>query len=69
MGNSDAACYVTTGQKVKLFHILLIAWRFTLVVAFGPKILGGGGDLQMLQMLFYDCRLNGGDTLKPTCCN
>ena len=36
----------------------------TLVVAFGfcPKILGGGGDLRMMVLLFNECSLSGRDT-------
>ena len=55
-------CYLATCQKVKLFHILLLAWRVTLVVAFGPKILGSEGEPTNAILSFHECRLNGGDT-------
>ena len=35
--------------------------RIVLVVAFGPTILGGSEDLQMILLLLYECSLNGGD--------
>ena len=58
----------------ELFYWLLI--RVTLVVAFGfcPKILGGGRDLQIILLSFYECRFDDGDTMRwwghsnPTIC-
>ena len=37
-----------------------------LVVAFGfcPKIVGGGGDLQMMVLVKNECSLSGGDNHK-----
>ena len=52
--------------KVAEVRLLAIWWlvRVSLVVAFCPKILGGGGDPRIILLSFYGCRLSGGDTMR-----
>ena len=74
---------LTCDHKIDLIifrphHVKLIGGSCrVLLVAFGffPQVLGGDGDLPMVLLSFYECRLSGGDTQKwweqsnPTCCN
>ena len=39
-------------------------FRITLVVAFGPKILGDGGDLQIVVLLENAYSFSGGDNVR-----
>ena len=65
-------------EHIRISTSSLVARRFTLVVAFGILLeyLGGGmqGTTKAI-LLFFDCRLSGGDTQRWwvqssfTCCN
>ena len=57
VANSNAAC----NQQVKFFHIFLVAWRVTLLVAFDfwPQNIGRCRGSTNAILSFYDCRLNG----------
>ena len=58
-------CIVFPSIYVNYNRFIILYWwlvRVTLVVAFGPKILGGGWDLLMILLSFCECRFSSGGT-------